>query len=52
MIKPTSQVKFRMPPDLKQWLESQAKARYHSMQAELLGIISEAKRRDEQTSQA
>lgn len=47
-----AQFKLRLPADLKEWLELKAKANYHSMQAEVLGLIQEAKRKDEKNKQA
>ncbi|MBD9675527.1 Arc family DNA-binding protein [Pseudomonas sp. PDM18] len=47
-----AQFKMRMPQEMKAWLETKAKSRFHSMQAEVLGLIAEAKQRDEQIKQA
>ncbi|MCF6780920.1 MULTISPECIES: Arc family DNA-binding protein [Stutzerimonas] len=46
-MKPEAQFKLRLPQDIKEWLSRRAQAGYHSMQAEVLGIIAEAKRKDE-----
>lgn len=47
-----AQFKLRLPQELKDWIEAQARGNYHSMQAEVLGIIAEAKRKSEQSKQA
>lgn len=51
MNRTDAQFKLRLPQELKDWIESQAKSNYHSMQAEVLGIIAEAKRKSEQSKQ-
>ena len=47
-----TQFKLRLPEELKQWLKEKAQHGYHSMQAEALGIIAEAKRRDDAREKA
>lgn len=47
MSRSDAQFKLRLPEDLKHWLKEKAQQGYHSMQAEALGIIAEAKRRDD-----
>lgn len=51
-MKPTSQFKLRLPDDHKAWIERKAQEGFHSMQAVILGLIAEAKRKDEQAKQA
>ncbi|WP_431484215.1 Arc family DNA-binding protein [Pseudomonas solani] len=48
----SAQFKLRLPQELKDWLEKKAKAKYHTMQAEMLGLIAEAKRKDEENGEA
>jgi hypothetical protein len=43
-----TQFKLRIPQELKDWLAGEAKKSFHSMQAEILGIIADAKKRKEQ----
>ncbi|KTT24263.1 Arc domain-containing protein [Pseudomonas oryzihabitans] len=47
MSRNDAQFKLRLPADLKAWLEARAKENFHSMQAEILGLILEAKKQDE-----
>ncbi|WP_137279219.1 Arc family DNA-binding protein [Pseudomonas rhizoryzae] len=49
MSRNDAQFKLRLPSDLKAWLEEKAKENYHSMQAVILGLIVEAKKRDEKS---
>lgn len=47
-MRPKAQFKLRLPDEHKDWVERKAKAGFHSMQAVVLGLIEEAKRKDEQ----
>ncbi len=52
IVQYSAQFKLRLPQELKDWLEKKAKAKYHTMQAEMLGLIAEAKRKDEENGEA
>ncbi len=47
MSRNDAQFKLRLPAELKAWLEERARTNFHSMQAEILGMVAEAKKRDE-----
>lgn len=44
------QMKFRLPEELKEWLEEQAKMNHRSHTAELVHRLMEEKRRQEQSA--
>ncbi|MCO8166818.1 Arc family DNA-binding protein [Pseudomonas sp. 21LCFQ02] len=44
------QVKYRLPEELKAWLEEQAKKNHRSNTAELIHRLSEDKKREEQAA--
>jgi hypothetical protein len=47
-LRPKAQFKLRLPDEHKDWVDRKAKASFHSMQAVVLGLIEEAKQKDEQ----
>ncbi|MCY1388631.1 Arc-like DNA binding domain protein [compost metagenome] len=50
MARKDPQFNLRLPEDLKQWVEAQAQKNHRSQTAELVYLISEEKRRQEQAA--
>ena len=46
-----AQFKLRLPEDHKEWVEKKAREGFHSMQAVVLKLIDEAKKKDESSKQ-
>lgn len=50
MARKDPQFNLRLPDELKQWVETQAQRNHRSQTAELVYLISEEKRRQEQAA--
>ncbi|MBM1212545.1 MULTISPECIES: Arc domain-containing protein [Pseudomonas syringae group] len=52
MARSDAQLKLRLPCSHKAWVEEKAKEEFHSMQAVVLRLIDEAKKKDEEIKRA